>query len=81
MYDFDLDEVTLEASKHFRNTWMRKWNWDYHQLREVLRDAHRVERVGKSKYEVHVRKKGEKKIILVFESDAQTVFVIAGAEG
>ena len=26
-------------SKHFRNTWMRKWDWDQTDLREALRDA------------------------------------------
>ncbi len=81
MYDFDLDRSVLEPSKKFRNTWMRKWGWDHHDLREALRDAYRVERIGKSKYEVYVRKKGGKKLILVYDQAWETVFVITGAEG
>lgn len=81
MYGFDLDRSTLEAAKKFRNTWMRKWGWDYHDLREALRAAYRVEKVGKSKYEVYVRKKGGKKLILTYDETQETIFVITGAEG
>ncbi len=81
MYDFELDRCKLEPSKHFRNTWMRKWDWDHHDLREALRDAYRVEKAGPFKYEAYVRKDGEKKIILVYEQEWETLFIITGAEG
>jgi len=34
---FDIDRVHVYVSKHFRNTWIRKWDWDQTDLREALR--------------------------------------------
>lgn len=34
-----------------------------------------------SKYEVYVRKKGGKKLILTYDETQETIFVITGAEG
>ncbi|MDI6708573.1 MAG: hypothetical protein QME47_05770 [Candidatus Thermoplasmatota archaeon] len=45
-------------SKHFKNRWMRKWGWDYVELREAIKNAYKLDKVGKRKYEVYVRKKG-----------------------
>ena len=81
MLPFDVDEVRIDVSKHFRNTWMRKWNWDHAELREALREAYRTTKSGKNKWEVFVRRKGEKQLILVYEVDSHEVFIITGAEG
>ena len=68
-----------QPSKHFRNTWLRKWDWDVNDLRSALIRA-RIEKVGKSKYEAYVKdKKGSRKIIFVYTGDE--IFVITGAEG
>ena len=81
MVTIPIDKCDLYASKHFKNTWMRKWGWDYHDLRDAIRDAYKVEKMGKAKYELYVRKKGGKKLILVFDKDDMNVFVITGSEG
>ncbi|HLE45696.1 MAG TPA: hypothetical protein VI915_01740 [Thermoplasmata archaeon] len=81
MLPFDVDRVRIDVSKHFRNTWMRKWNWDHTDLREAMRDAYDVQREGKAKWEILVRKKGEKKLVVVYEAEADEVLVITGAEG
>jgi len=60
---------------------MRKWNWDYADLREAIKNAYKVDKVGKKKYEVYVRKKGLKKIIFAYYTEFDTVFVITCAEG
>jgi len=78
---FDPDGVTIDVSKHFRNTWMRTWGWDQFDIREALRGAYRVAKVGKSKWEVFIRKKGEKKLVVVYDSETEEVFIITGAEG
>lgn len=80
MLPFDIDEVSIDVSKHFRNTWMRKWDWDQFDLREALRDAYKVSRVGKDKWEVFARKKGEKKLVIVYDEQTKEVFVITGTE-
>jgi len=54
---FDIDRVHVYVSKHFRNTWMRKWDWDQIDLREALRDAVRVLRVGKGKWKSSFKRK------------------------
>jgi hypothetical protein len=78
---FDIDGVSIDVSRHFRNTWMRKWGWDQVDLREALRESDRVSKVGKEKWEVFVRKKGEKKRVIVDDERTEEVFVITGAEG
>jgi len=60
---------------------MRKWNWNFIDLREAIKNAYKVEKVGKKKYEVYVEKKDSKKIIFVYYSEFNTIFVISGSEG
>lgn len=81
MLPFDIDKVSIDVSKHFRNTWMRKWNWDQFDVREALREAYKTSRAGKGKWEVFVRKKGEKKLMMVYDAQTKEVFIITGAEG
>ena len=80
MLPFDLDKIHIEPSKHFRNTRMRSWNWDMHDLREALRDANRVVPVGKPKFEVWTRKGGSKKLVLAYYPHDRMVFVITATE-
>ena len=81
MHEYDIENCKLETGKHFRNTWMRKWDWDYTDVRDAIRDAHATDKVGRNKYEIHVRKKGEKKLIVVYQWEFGTLFVITGSEG
>ena len=81
MLPFDIDRVHVYVSKHFRNTWMRKRDWDQTDLREALRDALRVLRVGKGKWEIFVQKKGHKKLVIAYDAEYDEVFVITGSEG
>ena len=81
MLPFDLDEVRVEPSKHFRNTKMRKWDWDVHDLRDAIRGADRVVRRGKVKLDVWTRKGGSKKLVLAHYPHEHLVLVITGTEG
>ena len=78
---FDIDKCKLETSNHFKNTWMRKWDWNYHDLREAIREAYEMKKIGKKKFEIYVRKKREKKIIASYYIEFDTVFIITGSEG
>ena len=60
---------------------MRRWDWDQLDLREALREAYKASRAGKGKWEVFLRKKGEKKVVIVYDAKTEEVFVITGAEG
>ncbi len=73
-------EKHLMLSKHFRNTWARKWDWGVPELRAALKESYKIEKVGKTKYEAYVKhKKKSRKIIFVnYNGD---IFVITGAEG
>lgn len=81
MLPFNPDEVLIEPSKHFRNTKMRKWDWDLHDVRDALREADKVVSRGKNKLEVWCRKGGSKKLVLAYHADERMVFVITGTEG
>jgi hypothetical protein len=81
MVKIPIDECHLLTSRHFKETWMKKWDWDYHDLREAIRDAYRIEAIGKKKFEAYVRKKGNKKLIMVYDADDKTIYVITGTEG
>jgi len=78
---FDIDEVRIEPSKHFRNLRMRKWDWDVHDLREALRQPVRVVARGSLKMEIWVRKGGSKKLVVCYYREARLVLVITGTEG
>ena len=60
---------------------MREWNWDYTDLREALKGAYKIDKMGKNKYEAYIRKKGGKKMIFVYYLEFKTVFIISGSEG
>lgn len=81
MKSYDADKCELNASKHFRNKYMRKWNWDFSDLREALKNAYKTEKVGKNKYEAYVERQHSKKIIFVYYWEFDTIFVISGSEG
>ncbi len=79
--DFDIDSVEIYASKHFKNEYMFRWNWDYKDLRRAIKEAHKVDKVGKEKYEAYINWKGGKKIIFVVYKFENQIFVISGSEG
>jgi len=81
VYPFDPATCRLRIAKHFRNTKMRKWDWDDHDIREALIDARKVERHGREKFEIWSRKHGSKKLILVYDKEADIVTIITGTEG
>lgn len=61
---------------------MRKWNWDYVDLRDAIKNAYKIEKVGNKKYEAYCKEKANsKKIIFVYYQEFETIFVITGAEG
>lgn len=60
---------------------MRKWDWDQFDLREALREAYKVLRTGKGKWEVFTQKRGKKKLVIVYDEQTTEVFVITGTEG
>lgn len=72
----------LRPSKHFVLDKMRKWNWDIEDIRVAIAKAKKIEKVGKSKYEVYTTHGGNRKLIFViYESEPKEIFVITGAEG
>ncbi len=79
--NYNIENCALEVSKHFRNTWMKKWDWDYEDLRDALKNAYKTKKVGKKKYEIYIRKKGEKKVVVIYYWGFENLFVITGSEG
>lgn len=80
--DIDFGSVKIRPSKHFILGWMRKWDWDIHSIRDALQEAHKIEKLGKNKYEAYTHSKGSsRKLIFVFDKENNEIFVITGAEG
>ena len=78
---YTLESCELQVSKHFRNKYMKKWNWDYRDLRDAIREA-KVVKVGKDKFDAFVKsEEGSRKMIFVYYAEFETIFVISGAEG
>ena len=50
-------------------------------LREAFRDCYRASKAGKAKWELYVSKKGERKLVVVYDPQSEEVFVITVAEG
>ncbi len=78
----DFKGYKIRPSKHFILTWMRKWDYDNHALRQALENAYKVEKVGKRKYEAYTRKKEKsQKLIFIKDEERKEIFIITGAEG
>ena len=81
MKGFDIDTCKIDASKHFVLKYMKKWDWDFDDLRDAIKNAYKIDKVGKKKYEVYARQDGSKQIIFVYYFEFETIFVITGSEG
>ena len=80
MIDYDIDSCDIDVSKHFRNKYMRKWNWDMFDLRNAIKNAYKIGHVGKKKYEIYADKSNSKKIIFIYYKEYNSIFIISGAE-
>jgi len=78
----DINNYKIKPSKHFILSWMRKWDYDIHSLRNALENAYKTDKVGKNKYEAYVRTKGKsRKLIFIKDEEYKEIFIIMGAEG
>ena len=78
---WDIEIVNLTVTKHFSLKYMRNWSWDFHDLRDAIREAYSVNKVGNDKYEIYVNKAGYKKIITVFYDEENRLLCITGSQG
>ncbi len=78
---WNIDSVALRVTKHFALNYMRRWGWDFHDLREGMREAYAVEKVGASKYEIFMSKSGHRKVIIIYYDAEDALICITGAEG
>jgi len=80
MNDYDIDKCRIDASKHFILKYMKRWNWDFNDLRDEIKNSYKIEKLGKRKYEAYIKDR-VKKIIFVYYKEFDTIFVISGSEG
>ncbi len=78
---WNIETVHLTATKHFALKYMKLWGWDFHDLRDGIRDAYKIERMGKTKFEIYVLRGGFKKIITVYYEHYERLVCITGSEG
>ena len=76
-----IEIVKIEVTKHFALKYMRVWGWDFTDLREALREAYKIEKSGREKYEVYVQKQGFKKIITLYYEAETKLLCITGSQG
>lgn len=78
----DTNNYKIRPSKHFILSWMRKWNYEIEDLRKVLENAYKTDKVGKQKYEVYIMvNKKSRKLILIKDDEYKEILIITGAEG
>ena len=76
----NIQTCKITVSKHFRNTWMRKWNWDFHDLRDAIDSASTIEKIGKKgKYEIYTSYDGPKKLIISCQFENE-IIIFTGTE-
>ncbi len=78
---WQIETVDITVSKHFALKYMRKWNWDFHDVRDALRHAYEIKKVSQHKYEIYINKKSYKKIITIYYHPEQKLFCITGSDG
>ena len=78
----NIGDYEVIPSKHFILGWMRKWNYDREDLKTAIKNAYKVDKVGKYKYEAYVRVKSKsRKLIFIKDDEYKEIFIITGAEG
>ena len=80
----NFDKFEFKISKHFRNNWMRKWDWDLYDLKQSLKESYAIEKVGNYKYEAYTKYKTKgksRKLVFVIYKLDQTLYIITGTEG
>ena len=60
---------------------MGKWKCDQFDLRDAIREGYKASKTDRNKWEIFLRRKGGKKLILVYGEETNEVFVITGTEG
>lgn len=78
---WNVSNVNLKATKHFVLRYMRLWGWDFHDLRDAIAEAYKIEKVGKEKFEVYVQKGGYKKIVTIYYAEDNELLCITGSQG
>ncbi len=78
---WDIDTVTIVATKHFATGWMRILGWNVPMLRDAICGAYKIEKVGKKKFEMYIQKSGYKKIISVYFEADKKLLCITGSQG
>lgn len=78
---WNIEHVILAGTKHFVLKYLCKWGWDFNDLRDAIREAYDIEKVGSTKYDIYVQKKGFKKIITVFYEEENRLLCITGSQG
>lgn len=73
--------TTIRVTKHFTNRYVRRWDWTPAILQDAIAHAYRVERSGKSKFEIYILKDGYKKIVAHYDREEDTLLCITGSEG
>ena len=72
--------VKISVTKHFALKYLRKWGWDFHDLRDAITDAYKIKSIGRNKFEIYVQKSGFKKIITVYYTEEDELLCITGSE-
>lgn len=76
-----IEEIELRVTKHFALKYMRKWGWDFKDLRDAIREAYKINKLGKNKFEIYIQKSGFKKIIVVHYDIEHMLVCITGSDG
>ncbi|HLD05500.1 MAG TPA: hypothetical protein VJG90_07305, partial [Candidatus Nanoarchaeia archaeon] len=74
-----IENVKLAVTKHFALKYMRVWGWNFHELREAIRDAYKMEKIGKEKFDIYIQKTGFKKIVTVYYDENDRLVCITGS--
>ena len=75
------ETVKISSTKHFALKYLRRWGWTFNDLRDAIRDAYKIEHVGKNKFEIYLQKSGFKKIITAYYAEENEIVCITGSEG
>lgn len=78
---WDIRSVSIKVTKHFSRDYMRYWNWDFHDLRDAIQNAYKIDKCGKNKFEVYMNKSGYKKIITAYYDIENELVCITGSQG
>ena len=76
---WNIESVRLCVTKHFSLKYLCAWGWDFHDLRDAIRNAYAIEKESNNKFDVYINKGGYKKVVTIYFDTEEKLLCVTGS--